>query len=169
MKKGILIAGYAGIGKTTLAKKYKNVIDLESSTFKYNYSEEEKSLSEKKKGLDNRKFNCDFPNNYYKAIEDAILKYDFILIQGHPRYFDYLDSKKIEFWVVYPEKETLEKAYKERFVNRGNNEEYIDKVINGFEAMLAGFEKSKSKKIVLEGDETLEDYLLRQNYTLVEK
>ena len=32
---GILIAGFGAIGKTTAAKKYKNIIDLESSNFKY--------------------------------------------------------------------------------------------------------------------------------------
>ena len=32
---GILIAGFGAIGKTTVAKKYKNLLDLESSNFKY--------------------------------------------------------------------------------------------------------------------------------------
>lgn len=35
MNKPLIIAGFAGIGKTTLAKKYKNVIDLESSIYKW--------------------------------------------------------------------------------------------------------------------------------------
>ena len=29
-----IIAGFGGVGKTTLAKKYKNVLDLESTPFK---------------------------------------------------------------------------------------------------------------------------------------
>lgn len=33
--KGILIAGFGAIGKTTLTQKYDNMIDLESSNFKY--------------------------------------------------------------------------------------------------------------------------------------
>lgn len=35
--KAVIISGFGGVGKTTLAKKYKNVIDLESSPFKYDY------------------------------------------------------------------------------------------------------------------------------------
>ena len=32
---GILIAGFGAIGKTAVSKKYNNVMDLESSSFKY--------------------------------------------------------------------------------------------------------------------------------------
>ena len=30
-----IIAGFGSVGKTTLAKKYKNVLDLESTPYKY--------------------------------------------------------------------------------------------------------------------------------------
>ncbi len=33
MSKSILVAGFGAIGKTTLASKYKNILDLESSLF----------------------------------------------------------------------------------------------------------------------------------------
>lgn len=36
MNKGIIIAGFATCGKSVLGKKYSNVIDLESSSYKYN-------------------------------------------------------------------------------------------------------------------------------------
>ena len=32
---GMLIGGFKAVGKSTLAKKYSNVIDLESSNFEY--------------------------------------------------------------------------------------------------------------------------------------
>lgn len=35
MKKALIIAGFAGVGKTTLEVKYKNVINLESSIYKW--------------------------------------------------------------------------------------------------------------------------------------
>lgn len=34
MKNGIIVVGFATVGKTTLSKKYKNVIDLESSPYR---------------------------------------------------------------------------------------------------------------------------------------
>ncbi len=53
---GILIGGFKAIGKSTLAKKYSNVIDLESSNFEYLMDEELKRIPvEQRKGLKNRK------------------------------------------------------------------------------------------------------------------
>ena len=40
-KKPLIISGFGGVGKTTLAKKYKNVIDLESSNYQYIVTEED--------------------------------------------------------------------------------------------------------------------------------
>lgn len=37
MKKGIIIAGFTALGKTTLAEKYENIIDLESSLYQWKY------------------------------------------------------------------------------------------------------------------------------------
>lgn len=66
---GILIAGFGAIGKTALSKKYSNIIDLESSSFKYIIDDELKKISvEERKGLKTRKLNLEFPNNYYVEI-----------------------------------------------------------------------------------------------------
>ena len=37
MKQGIIIAGFTALGKTTLAQKYDNIIDLESSLYQWKY------------------------------------------------------------------------------------------------------------------------------------
>ena len=37
MKQGIIIAGFATLGKSTLANKYNNIIDLESSLYQWHY------------------------------------------------------------------------------------------------------------------------------------
>lgn len=52
---GILIGGFKAIGKSTLSKKYSNVIDLESSNFEYIIDENIKNIPvEQRKGLKNR-------------------------------------------------------------------------------------------------------------------
>ena len=77
MKKGIVIAGFSGIGKTTLAKKYKNVIDLDSAEFVYNDSNMLHIPFEKRKG-EKRNPNINWPNNYINAIKEAIHQYDLV-------------------------------------------------------------------------------------------
>ncbi len=46
MKEGIIIAAFATCGKSYLGKKYKNVIDLESSNYKYISNEANDNLVE---------------------------------------------------------------------------------------------------------------------------
>ena len=36
VNKGIIISGFAGVGKTNFSKKHQNSIDLESGIFQYN-------------------------------------------------------------------------------------------------------------------------------------
>ena len=48
-----------------MSKKYNNIIDLESSSFKYIIDEELIKINpEERKGLKSRKLNKEFPNNY---------------------------------------------------------------------------------------------------------
>lgn len=68
MNKKIVIAGFSGIGKTTLASKYKNVIDLDAAEFVYDDSNMLNIPFEKRKG-EERKANPFWPQNYIKAIK----------------------------------------------------------------------------------------------------
>ena len=82
--RGILIAGFGAIGKTTVSKKYDNVIDLESSSFKYIIDDELKKLNpEERKGLKSRKLNKEFPDNYYNEIMKDLEIYDIVFISMH--------------------------------------------------------------------------------------
>ena len=80
-KKGLIISGFGGVGKTFLAKKYKNVIDLESSPYKYDYSTVNKKDYEKLKGTENRTLNPNYPQNYIQAIKEAAKKYDVVCVR----------------------------------------------------------------------------------------
>ena len=124
-QKGIIISGFGGVGKTYLAKKYKNVIDLESSPFKYDYSNVENSDYEKLKGLPHRTPRKDYPENYIKAIKEAQEIYDIVCVRYNgDEPVDFYDTYGLNYIVCYPTKSAYKK-YIKRFKDRGNSKEWI--------------------------------------------
>ena len=116
---GIFIYAFTATGKTTLEKKYKNVIDMESTKYKYLDSN-----NNKKKKSTLRKINKDWPNNYFNALDEVKNKYDYILISDEICN-EYLHNNNYEYWCIYPNK-NLKKEYLKRCKNRGNNQEFIN-------------------------------------------
>ncbi len=160
MNKPIVVAGFGAVGKTTLSKKYNNILDLESSSFKYIIDDESKKLSvEERKGLKTRKLNPDYPENYYKAIVDGLKTYDIVLISVHKEILKKLEYNNIEYIVAYPKEEMLDEL-KERCIKRGNTEEYISKMR---EAYLKYYPSSNQKVLWLNDKEYLEDILMKNN------
>lgn len=122
---GILIAGFGAIGKTTLSKKYRNIIDLESSSFKYVIDDELKKIPiEERKGLKTRKLNPKFPNNYYTEIVNNLERHHLVLISMHNEIINLLEENGINYYVVYPEENMLDEIV-ERCKVRGNKEDFL--------------------------------------------
>ncbi len=162
-KTTIIIAGFGGVGKTTLAKKYKNVLDLESTPYKYlienygNYDAE----AVKGQGIAEKKLSPDFPNNYVAAIQENIGKYDYILVWCHPEQsLPHLDKAHIDYEIFLPTRDALDE-YRQRFINRGNSEEYVNRVSSkeSYDKRLPQWQATGKPIIFLEADETLESYL----------
>ena len=99
--------------------------------------------------------------------QPTVLKYDFVLIARYPLFCDYLEENGINYWLVYPEKSFLN-IYKERFINRGNSLEYVKKILNSYDEELEALKKYHGKRVILK-DETLENYLISNGYTLIKK
>ena len=165
MQKKLIIAGFAGIGKTYLANKYKNVIDLESSKFVYDYSNMSQIDYEKLKGTKNRTLNKEFPQNYIDAIRSSIEKFDVILIWLKLEMLPLYEENSIDYIICYPSEEAF-KEYKIRYIQRGNNEAWINHVTEAHTKYINALRENKHPKIVLEKGETLESYLLKQGYNL---
>lgn len=152
---GIFVYASTGTGKSYIAKKYKNVIDMESTIYKYMDSNNEDE------GLKSttRKLNEDWPNNYFKALDKIKNQYDYILIADEIC-DDYLYSHKYPYWRVYPDI-SLKEEYLNRCKKRGNNEEFIywySKLWNEWYELCHN-DKKATKHLILQTGEYLEDVL----------
>ena len=168
-KRPLIISGFGGIGKTMLAKKYKNVIDLESSRYQYITPQDSHYDTEKSKASLQREKNSDYPENYVSAIKDAMTKYDVICIRYNgTKEVNFLDTYGIDYIVCHPAKRAFYNHYIKRFRERGNTEEFIEVIKRYFEIC---YTKSKplKDKIVLRDNQTLEDGLLKMGIPLIPK
>lgn len=96
MSKGIIIASFGAIGKTTLQQKYKDVIDMESGMYQWDNVGFEDIPYEKRKETTDRKKNKEWPQNYFKAILEAQEKYKIVLTSMHWDLLDFFENNKYE-------------------------------------------------------------------------
>ncbi len=155
----ILIGGFKAIGKSTLAKKYSNVIDLESSDFEYIVDENmEKIPVEQRKGLKNRIKNPEYPLNYYNELICNLKRNNIVLFACKTEVLNLLNKNNINYYIVYPEEKMLEEII-ERCKTRGNNEDFVSRVK---EVYYADFPKDFEKVIWLKKGQYLEDVLIEK-------
>lgn len=163
MAKGIIIAGFATCGKSILGKKYSNVIDLESSRYKYNNFHS--ASAETLKGT-KREINKEWPYNYYNAIKESIKQYDVVLVQLKPDHFNYFDKNDIKYSIAYPNINNWD-IVKAKCINRGNNENFIKKLK---EVFIPYYEDSLKRNYenlyIINENETLESVLIKNNIKL---
>lgn len=69
--------------------------------------------------------NPDFPNNYIQHIKDHLESEDIIFVSSHDIVRKALEDNRIDYYLVYPEKELLDE-WIYRMKNRGNNEKFIN-------------------------------------------
>lgn len=160
----MIISGFAGIGKTYLGNKYEDIIDLESSDYKWIYSDEVNGMDwEKRKGLTERLFNPDWPENYINAILEAEKKYKIVLISQSVEILAELRLRKIPFIVVIPDI-NLKEEYIARCRKRGNNEVFIGFISDYYEYFINKLMSKDDPKVILKSGEYLEDVLIKEGY-----
>ncbi len=159
----MIISAFPGCGKTTLGNKYKNIIDLESSLYKYFFDVNITRREIEARKATPRERNPEYPGNYIKAIQEATKKYDIVLTSCGPWVRSELKKKKLENIVVYPSIECKEE-YIQRYINRGNHINFINYVKKNFEEWVKEFDEDNSiRKIKMKKGETLEDVLIKNN------
>lgn len=153
----MIISAFAGVGKTTLAKKYeKDVIDLESGNFKWI----ENGNTEATKGDNTRTLNPKFPINYLEAIKKANTEYKVVLISQHEVIRKCLDAVKLDYFIAYPDM-SMKEEFIERYKQRGNNDNFINLIISNWEKWINDLDNiNNHNKIILQKGQYLSDYVV---------
>ena len=157
-----IISGFAGIGKTTAAKKNPRFLDLESSKFKWIVPEGLEQLSsEEQKGLSLRNMNPEWPRNYLGKILVSMEKtddFDFIFISPSQEILDTLELLDVDFTLVFPSLDSKEEML-DRYRNRNNSEEFINKIDTKYEEIYHWLSSKTQNKIILKKGQYLSDIL----------
>jgi hypothetical protein len=135
MDKGIIICGFAGIGKSYFAKRTRSV-DLESTPFNKNweiYSNVAIHMS----------------NNGYN-----------VLLSCHKEIRDMLRSKEIKFITVMPDV-NLKEEYIQRYMDRFNTIEFIKLMTENFEKFITEIKENEKNIVILKSNEYLIDVVLK--------
>ena len=149
---------FARLGKTYVGKKYPNVLDLQSSPCRYDYTNVRKEDYEKIKEKPNRKVNSNWPNNFIDAIKEASNKYDIILVSSSPDIRELLEQNDIDYTFILPSKDSRE-ILLERYKKRENGKELINLVMGYFDTWSYKKEDYNCPLVILDKDKYLEDYL----------
>lgn len=152
---GVFVYCYTATGKSTVSRKYSNVIDMESTLFKYVNTKLE---NEQEKGTV-REINKDYPQNYFNALMQVKDQYDYILISDSICNL-WLKENGFSYWQVYPSIE-LKDEYLQRMKDRGNNADFINYQAKLWDFWVNGCKNDEyaTKHIELKSGQHLEDVL----------
>lgn len=154
-----IISVFSCLGKTYLASKYENILDLEASYYKWIYNDKELAKDvEKRKGVTDRILNPNYPENYLDAIAQNIDKYDIILITPEKVIRDILREKNIDYYIAYPENSEF---VMERAIKRGNNTHFAHSLKISYKKWRPD---KNEKTLVVKDHEYLEDVLKRNKF-----
>lgn len=164
-KKGIVISAFAGIGKTTVGKKYENICDLATSKYRYDFSNVKQDDFEKLKENKDNKINVEWPNNYINVLKKAIMDFDIVLVPVSLDVRKLLEENNIEYILVIPNKnKKIRDRLIKTFEERENNKNLINNVLEYFDNWSRNPEDYTCKLEIINDDEYLENFLIRKRY-----
>lgn len=140
-----VISGFPAVGKSFLTLRSDLIaLDSDSSSFSW--------ISEGVR-------HPDFPNNYIKHIQENIGKADYIFVSSHDIVRNALRNNGTKYSLVYPAIE-LKDEYVQRYINRGNNEGFINFISSKWDEFITDIEKETFPKLIkLESRQFLADVL----------
>lgn len=131
----MIICGFAGIGKSYLAHNKQGWVDLESTPFEKNWDlYSDVAIHMDKNGYD-------------------------VMLSCHKPLRDILLEKGADFHVFCPNLEDKDK-YIQRYINRGNTQEFIDMFKENYDKFVSEILNDKRLKVItMDGDKFLSDYI----------
>jgi hypothetical protein len=151
----MIIAAYAGCGKTTFATIIgDSAVDLHCVTYKY-YLDEDTNKGEAGKANPDNEMHHDWPNNYILAIKNVTFEYKYVLIPSDFRVLALLADEGIPYILIYPSRECRDE-YLQRYIERGNTKNFISIFYDDWDWFIDRLETDKyGKHIVLQPHEFL--------------
>ena len=154
----MIVAAFSGVGKTYFANLHPGTaVDFVCMPFKYILDPEARydESSKADPGLD---WNPEWPFNYLEALKGQPSN-KIILIPSDWRVLRLLEKEKIPYYLCYPVKRA-KKAYRERYIKRGNSREFLRIFIGKWEAFMEGLrEDTYGRHIILRPKQYLSDVL----------
>lgn len=162
MKKSntLLIYGFPSVGKTTICKNNNKFLDLESSDYHWIYTNTEiASDIEGRKGSSDKILNPDWPENYYKAIKEALTsnQYDFVFVAFEGIVL--AQKENIPYVRIYPEF-NLKNEYAQRMRDRNNPEEFVEKIYQNWDKFILGCKEDYNQNCIAKIELSSGQYVL---------
>jgi len=132
----MIICGFPGVGKTTLAK-FSNWVDLESTPFEKDWVRYAKVA----KYMNDNGYN--------------------VMVSTHPQLLEQFEQMEVRYTVVIPPFTDIS-IYKDRYIKRGNNTDFITLIETNWDKWIGDIiTKSSVNKtiIILPKDGCLQDYV----------
>lgn len=141
----LVISAYPACGKSTMYNTFSvfagvkdgmKILDSDSSLFSWEYD---------KYGNKTNIRNSDFPNNYIKHIQKNLKTADIIFVSSHKDVRKALHSAGIPYISVFP-KDTINnmKDWRNRFIDRGNTQAFIDFQMEHWTEFIKDLEEDKT-------------------------
>lgn len=107
---------------------------------------------------DSSKFDkSDFPRNYIEHIKSCIGENKYVFVSTHKEVRESLVKEGINFTLVYPNA-SLRMEYLKRYIERGNNEQFIDFIWSNWYELIDDLSKQKGcKHLVLNSGQYISD------------
>lgn len=143
----MIIAAYAGCGKTTLAEKYSDIcIDVTSMPYARILpvkKEETNRNFEAEKAAEYHVDNPIYPYNMIGEIPELEKQYKYVIIPTVQRAIDILQKEYGRSIILcYPE-DGLEEEYRNRYLQRGNTEGFCEIFADRMQEFLEGLKENK--------------------------